>query len=343
MKHEKGGSPTSSRSDVPKCRATAQGVGAVVDKLTTEPGECHCGSHKGCEVTLLRVVSKLVFLKPCNCFSPTSILAVFCCNRDDLIGCVHPKGILPEAFLRYHPKSPETLASRMFHSVSRSCLATPSVAVPTCQNIAGHVILGSNGRIQNWRATCWGATYWNILCLSINQALLLLSERKHGCHTRKPEHGVIRTYQGYPELVWFKHKSPSGHVNNPEANRMWNIYAIQFWWVAFLYVMQFPKVDLNHLTVSIRKQVVGLSFKSTITTSDYVMEAAAHTKFQLSDCILSQCLFFDGRPRYCWLIYELPVCCRTKNRVRSLLLTSQTCSIIFVVLKQFKPHFCRLK
>lgn len=205
MKHEKGGSPTSSRSDVPKCRATAQGVGAVVDKLTTEPGECHCGSHKGCEVTLLRVVSKLVFLKPCNCFSPTSILAVFCCNRDDLIGCVHPKGILPEAFLRYHPKSPETLASRMFHSVSRSCLATPSVAVPTCQNIAGHVILGSNGRIQNWRATCWGATYWNILCLSINQALLLLSERKHGCHTRKPEHGVIRTYQGYPELVWFKH------------------------------------------------------------------------------------------------------------------------------------------
>ena len=138
-------------------------------------------------------------------------------------------------------------------------------------------------------------------------------------------------------------KSPSGHVNNPEANRMWNIYAIQFWWVAFLYVMQFPKVDLNHLTVSIRKQVVGLSFKSTITTSDYVMEAAAHTKFQLSDCILSQCLFFDGRPRYCWLIYELPVCCRTKNRVRSLLLTSQTCSIIFVVLKQCKPHFCRLK
>ena len=101
-------------------------------------------------------------------------------------------------------------------------------------------------------------------------------------------------------------KKPSGHVNNPEANRMWYIYiyAIQFWWVAFLYVMQFPKAALNHLTVSIRKQVVGPSFKSTITISDYVIEAAAHTKFQISDCILSQCFFFDGCPRYCWLIYE---------------------------------------
>ena len=43
------------------------------------------------------------------------------------------------------------------------------------------------------------------------------------------------------------------------------------------FVMQFPKAALNHLTVSIRKQVVGPSFKSTITISDYVIEAAAHT------------------------------------------------------------------
>ena len=110
-------------------------------------------------------------------------------------------------------------------------------------------------------------------------------------------------------------KKPSGHVNNPEANRMWYIYiyAIQFWWVAFLYVMQFPKAALNHLTVSIRKQVVGPSFKSTITISDYVIEAAAHTKFQISDCILSQCFFLMVVPAIVGWNMNLPVCCRTKK------------------------------
>ena len=267
VKQEKGGSPTSSRSDVTKCRATAQGVGAVVDKLTTEPGECHCGSHKGCEATLLRVVSKLVFLKPCNFLSPTSILAVFRCNRDDLIGCVHPKGILPKHSWGTTPKqqkhwpracSTASVAAALQLHLWRSQLAKILRGMSMAVSKTGepHV------EAQHIETSC--------VCPSIKRCFSLASENMVVTPESRnmASSGHIKATLNLCDSNTFK--SPSGHVNNPEANRMWNIYLYICYpiWVGCVsfFVMQFPKADLNHLTVSIRKQVVGLSFKSTITT-----------------------------------------------------------------------------
>ena len=119
-----------------------------MDKLTTEPGGCHCGGHKGSEVIPLRVVSKLVSLKAMQLFITNApihlrVWRCFAPIRDALGGCVHSKGILPErSFLRYLPPKKQTLASRVFHSVSRSCLAFLVVAVPTCQYTVKFVTLG---------------------------------------------------------------------------------------------------------------------------------------------------------------------------------------------------------